>query len=313
VDAYLRDHFGLRAAFLKAYALIMSRTPFRTGKPLVLSTANGWMFFRGESMVQQSAGLIQRDAQLDQVANLLAAMNILLNARGARLLVASPPNTTTVYPEYLPLWAQNRGQRTEYDVLLADLAARGVKAIDLRPAVIAAKADGKVYRMHDTHWTPRGSVVGFNAVVEADSHPDWKLDPAAVLGPPETVVGGDLARLAGNPTGVQESMQTLALPAGKQEALDTRESFPTTLSTSDRSGPTIMIIGDSFTQSFFPPLLLHSTGRVVWVYYDFCGFDWKWIDQFHPDEVWWMPTERSFLCGKGKWPKNLPPLPAGAG
>jgi hypothetical protein len=267
------------------------------------------MFFRGDQMVQQSAGLIRRDEQVAETADLLARMHTLLAARGTRLLVASPPNSATIYADQLPLWARNRGQRTEYDVFLDDLATRDVPAIDLRPALIAAKAEGKVYRMNDTHWTALGAVAAFNAIVQADSHPDWKLDPARVLGAPETIVGGDLARMLGTADNMKETDRLSALPPGKREALDKVKQFTAALATSDRSGPTIMIIGDSFTGDFFLSMLLQGTGRVVWLHHSFCGFDWKWINQLRPDEVWWMPTERYIVCGKGGVrPVGMPPL-----
>jgi hypothetical protein len=53
-------------------------------------------------------------------------------------------------------------------------------------------------------------------------------------------------------------------------------------------------------------MVLQHAGRVVWLHHLLCGFDWKWIDQFHPDEVWWMPTERSILCGVGVTPSGFP-------
>jgi alginate O-acetyltransferase complex protein AlgJ len=71
-----------------------------------------------------------------------------------------------------------------------------------------------------------------------------------------------------------------------------------------------MIIGDSFTEGFFVPMLLQNTGRVVWLLNDLCRFDWKWIDQLRPDEVWWMPTERFVVCVKGVRPTGLPQLSA---
>ena len=229
-------------------------------------------------------------------------MHTLLAARGTRLLVASPPNSATIYADQLPLWARNRGQRTEYDVFLDDLAARGVPAIDLRPALIAAKAEGKVYRMNDTHWTALGAVAAFNAIVQADSHPDWKLDPARVLGAPETIVGGDLARLLGTADNMKETDRLSALPPGKREALDKVKENTAALATSDRSGPTIMIIGDLFTGDFFLSMLLQDTGRVVWLHHSFCGFDWKWIDQLRPDEVWWMPDRTLHRLRKRRRP-----------
>ena len=92
------------------------------------------------------------------------------------------------------------------------------------------RAEGKVYHMHDTHWTAFGAVTAFNAIVEADSHPDWKLDPARVLGAPETFVGGDLARLLGTADDVKETDRLLTLPSGKREPLDDRKQFATALS-----------------------------------------------------------------------------------
>ena len=37
------------------------------------------------------------------------------------------------------------------------------------------------------------------------------------------------------------------------------------------------------------------------------GFDWKWVDQFHPDEVWFMPTERYAFCTAK--PAGIPEAP----
>jgi alginate O-acetyltransferase complex protein AlgJ len=306
IDVYLRDHFGLRQIFLRTYALIMNRVLKNSGNPLVLTGSDGWMFYRGDGMVQQSAGISRRDGLVAETADLLATMQAALAARNIRLLVSLPPNPTTIYGDQLPLWARNRGQRTEYDVYLDDLAARGIAAVDLRPALEAAEAQGKVYRMHDTHWNARGAVAAFNAIVQRDSHPDWTLDPASVLGPPVTIVGGDLARMLGIEADVTERDQLLALPAGER-ATFISGMFGPYLATSDRSGPTIMIIGDSFTADLFAPMLLRHTGRVVWLNHQFCKFDWKWIDQFHPDEVWWMPTERFLACRHGDRPVGLPP------
>ncbi len=126
---------------------------------------------------------------------MLVRMNDELRARGIRFLVAMPPNAATIYQEDLPLWAQNPGKPTEYDMLLADLAAKGVTAVDLRPAVKAGAGAGPVFYMHDTHWTFRGALAAYNAVVEADAHPDWRIEPAAALGLLTLRKGGDLARM----------------------------------------------------------------------------------------------------------------------
>ncbi len=305
LDAYLRDHFGLRDIFIRANALL-SQNLRQNGNDSVLMGANGRMFYRGDDMVRQSAGLVLRDEKVAEAADMLATMKSALAARGVHFLVASPPNSATIYEDQLPIWARNRGRRTEYDAFLDDLAARGVPAVDMRPALRAAREQGEVYYMHDTHWTPRGALAGFNAVAEAAGRPDWRLNAASALGPPATRRGGDLARLLGLGDDMAEADEELVLPSGKKE-LFSPEPFGTYLEEVDRTGPTIMIIGNSFTEELFAPMLLQHAARVVWVYHRFCGFDWKWIDQFRPDDVWWMPTERFIVCGAGMRPRAFPP------
>lgn len=306
VDAFLRDHFGLRDMFIHAYALIMSNSLFQSGNALVLTGSDGRMFLRGDAEVQQSAGLLRRDQALAKAADLLATMRSRLAAGGTRLLVAMPPNGSTIYGEQLPSWARNHGQRTEYDVFLDDLAARGIQAVDLRPVLRAARLKEKMYFKHDTHWTPRGALMAFNAIARADAHPDWELDPELALGARAPVIGGDLARLLGMPADVTEFDQPLNLPQGTRE---THGDGPiaTYLQTLGQPGPTIMVIGDSFTEGLFAPMLLRHVGKVAWLHHLYCGFDWGWIDRFHPDEVWWMPTERYMVCRDGLYPIGLDP------
>ena len=104
-----------------------------------------------------------------------------------------------------------------------------------------------------------------------------------------------------------ETTEFLTLHATKPERLRTSTNIYHDYTASDgRPGPTILIIGDSFTEGFFRPMLLPHVGRIVWLHHRWCGFDWETVDQFHPDEVWWMPTERYLLCNPGVTPANFP-------
>ena len=47
----------------------------------------------------------------------------------------------------------------------------------------AARSSGGAYYLHDTHWTPRGALAGFNAIVEANLTPIGALTPSPPLGP----------------------------------------------------------------------------------------------------------------------------------
>ena len=53
-------------------------------------------------------------------------------------------------------------------------------------------------------------------------------------------------------------------------------------------------------------MILQHASRVVWMSHLLCAFDWNDLDKYHPDEVWWMPTERFLVCLTGQKPKGLP-------
>ena len=312
LDAYLKDHFGLRQTLIRAHK-DFTKPMLGRGDDSVLIGRDGRMFYLGEEAVRQSAGLVLRDQRVADAVELVAAINGDLARQRVRFLVASPPNAASVYQDDLPDWAQNRGRRTEYDLFLEGLAAKGVKSVDLRPAMEKARSEGAAYFRHDSHWTARGALAAYNAVVEADGHPGWRLDPATALKPPTARAGGDLARLLGVEDNVTEAVEELALPAGEKELL-TSDPYGDYAQTSRRPGPTIMIIGDLFTGAHFEPMLLQHAGRVVWLDHQHCRFDWAAIDRFRPDEVWWMPNERFLVCDPGARPLHFPLLPrAGEG
>ena len=303
IDAYLQDHIGLHQALLHAHREL-SKPLF--GSYQVLMGRGGRMFYLGNDMVLQSAGLVMRDRAVAQLTDLLAQMNEELRARGIRFLVAPPPNASSVYTEDLPLRAQNAGRPTEYDLLMSNLAAKGVRAVDLRPVLKAARPGGSLFYMHDTHWSFRGALMAYNAIVDADSHPDWRLDPNSVLAP-AVRKGGDMAKILGLSPTISENTEKLTLPYGRRIPLPDNDF----IETFDKPGPKILILGDSLTLDFFPPMLLQHVGSAIWVHHEYCGFDWRLIDEIRPDEVWWMPGERVFLCQHR--PIGFPQAAKGAG
>jgi alginate O-acetyltransferase complex protein AlgJ len=305
IDAYLKDHFGLRYAMIRLHKDLTHPVLLKVNTAALIGR-DGRMFYEGDEMVRQSAGLVLRDQRVADAVALVASMRDALARRGVGFLVAVPPNSSTIYQDDLPIWAQDKGRKTEYDLFLELLAARRVKAVDLRPAMMAVRSKGEAYLLYDAHWTPRGALAGFNAVVEADGHPDWRLDPATALGPPRMRKGGDVARILGVQDDVSEEAETFALAQdGKDEALSDGV-MPDHVITTGKPGPTIMVIGDSFTANYFPLMLAQHVGRAIWIHHHECGFDWKLIDRLKPDEVWWAPTERFLVCGPHARPIDFP-------
>ena len=305
VDAYLKDRFGLRRAMIRAHR-DLTKPMLGFGGAHVLIGRDGRMFYLGDEMVRQSAGLVLRDERVSDTVDFVAEMAAELRSRGTGFLVAIPPNASTIYQEDLPDWARRGGRRTEYDLFLRGLAERGVQTLDLRPPVAAVRSAGEAFYRRDTHWTWRAALAAFDAIVEADGHPDWRLDPSLALGPPVPHRDPDLVRMSGVDDGRTDSEPVLNLPPrGRAETLSEGPPPDIALVTGE-PGPTVMVIGDSFTESYFPRMLAARAGTVVWLHYQQCGFDWKWIQTFGPDEVWWMPTERALLCDRGVRPVGFP-------
>ena len=311
VDAYLKDRFGLRRAMIRAHR-DLTKPMLGFGGKTVLIGRDGRMFYLGDAMVRQSAGLVLRDERVSETVDFVAEMAVRLRREGMKFLAAIPPNASTIYQEDLPDWAQKGDRRTEYDLFLRGLAERAVDIVDLRAPVAAVRSEGEAYYRHDTHWTWRAAIAAFDAIVKADGHPDWRLDPSVALGPPAPREDPDLVRMSGVDDGRIDREPTLNLPTpGRVETLSEGPPPDIALLTG-RPGPTVMVIGDSFTKDYFPPMLAPRAGTVVWLHYHQCGFDWKWIERFRPDEVWWMPTERALLCDRGALPIGFPAQNAAA-
>ncbi len=313
IDAYLKDRFGLREKMIRLHK-DLTKPLFGDSNGITVTGASGRMYALPDDMVAQSAGRTFRPQKVAEAVDMIVAMNDALARRGIKFLVALPPNSSTIYQDDLPGWARNPGRKTEYDLLLEKLAARGVKTVDLRPALQKARASGAPYLLNDLHWNVSGAVAGFNAIVEADSHPDWRIDPASAIGPLTERKGGDIATLAGVADKAVEMTPSLVLqPVGRDEVLshgvegriEAARDMPDHAIASGRPGPTIMVIGDSFTVGYFPLFLSQHVGRAVWFHHNYCGFDWAWIDKIKPDEVWWTPVERYLVCRPGQYPHGL--------
>ena len=165
------------------------------------------------------------------------------------------PSPGEIYPEALPEWAGPAQRPTDYDDVLARVRACGVHAVDLRPALIAAKRQGSIYRRTDSHWTFLGAAFGYNAMLEAIGRPDWRIPMDLSAWPGRTVRNGDLPALAGlepRDETVPVERRYDAPPQRTQiEGLQFTTRTPFTVA-GKGPGPTVLVIGDFFTEDPCP-------------------------------------------------------------
>ena len=123
-----------------------------------------------------------------------------LRARGAAYVFTIAPDKHVIYPEHMPASMHQVGPSRRMDQVLEAVAASGV-AVDVRPAIEAAKSGERVYHLTDSHWNARGALVAYQSIVAAlrAQHPAvpaaWKRSDFEEV---ERETGGlDLARMMG--------------------------------------------------------------------------------------------------------------------
>ncbi len=186
LEAHDADTFGLRDVLLAANAaerwFVFGRSP----SPLVEPAAEGWCFYGNESRDVHRGLRPFRADELEGWVRRLRERRDFLAARGIRYLFVPCPNKETIYPERVPArWKKLGPTRLEQ---LVERLAREPDApfLDLRPALLAAKAGDRpedwLYTRMGTHWNGRGAHAVYAAIV-ARLQPDF---PALVAVPAES-------------------------------------------------------------------------------------------------------------------------------
>jgi alginate O-acetyltransferase complex protein AlgJ len=300
VERYLGDHFGLRDELVQLHGMLRYAIVLPSDSRVIIGR-DQQLFLNGDGAIEQSTGALMRLAEIADFAERAAQLQARLRASNARFLVAIPPNSTTILRALLPAWAENKPAISEYDVVMAALAQRGVAAVDLRPALSEANSIWPVYRRTDTHWNKLGALVAYDAVVDALGRHDWTIDPRRVLRGFEAVPGGDLARLLAVSSVVVDEDARIDLsvyaPAPlKVSMIDTHFESGGDLIETGRDGPTVLVIGDSFTQGFWHDYFGLHASRYIWIHHEGCRFARDIFVRFKPDIVIFAPTERLMFC-----------------
>jgi hypothetical protein len=297
VDRFLADHFGLRTELVRAHGRLRYAVDLPSDLRVIIGRDN-WLFLNGDGTIEQATGKLLREAGIAKFADRAADLRTSLAAKGARLVVAIPPNSPTINRSRLPAWAAEHPPVIEYDLMMQALRDRGVQAVDLRPTLQAAQAP--TYRRTDTHWNKLGALIAYNAVVTAAGKREWTIDPLHVLRGFEPVAGGDLARLLAIAADVTDEDAIIDLTRYGRSPV-TAVQIPTQFESGGDlvevgAGPTVLVIGDSFTRGFWQDYFAQHAGRYVWIHHEQCGFKLSVVESYRPDVVILAPTERQMFC-----------------
>ncbi|NLF31109.1 MAG: hypothetical protein GX591_09515 [Planctomycetes bacterium] len=165
VDAYYRDHFGFRDAFIYGHNRLRHRL-LRASSDKVLHGRGDWLFYTGDRMFKDFMGLDPfTPEQLEAWRAALEGRQAWLAERGIRYLFVVAPNKAMIYPELLPDHIRSFRGRSRCEQLAEYLRDHStVRIVTMDEAMIEAKARHIVYHANDSHWNNRGALVACRAV-----------------------------------------------------------------------------------------------------------------------------------------------------
>jgi alginate O-acetyltransferase complex protein AlgJ len=304
VDEFIQTHFGFRQDMVEMNGDL--KTYFSGRSPRVVAGSDNWLFITDGDVFSQITG--QR-VDVEAVGRLTAMMKRLTDdatRKGRQAVFAVAPEKQTIYRHKLPRWARKPPARTEHDVMLAQMHAAGINAVDLRPVLLSRVADRPIYWRGDTHWTEYGAVLGFNEILSPLGLAEHRIDAESAFGPERRANRrGDLVGMMG----IKGEWVETHLPPVDPALLSHAPFERTVLRTVGRhetfrlrhkpgapwapTGPKVLVIGDSFTQSYFGPLFMRFASEFVWTHRRLNSFEQDFIDEVDPDIIVFETVERT--------------------
>jgi hypothetical protein len=297
MDSYLADRFGLRPALLAAARQLKFGLRLPAGA-LVRTGKDGWLYYTGDQELDQHTGL--RLFGPDEIALWLASLESYrswLADRGIPFVFVIAPDKPSIYPEHLPDGI-TLATVTPADQLLAAIAPQGrIDAIDLRPALRAAKSTGDLYYKTDIHWNGIGAYFGLQAVMQGRWPSGIDLPPLSDYRVESHPFVGDLNQIANLPCCRFEQELNLALKSGNAVIGQGRDLAPGTpnawVESRHTTYPSVFIFGDSFA-TYWSRILPDVTGRTVYLRHD-VPFPTAMIEREKPDIVIYEVIEASMI------------------
>ncbi len=278
--SYFQDHFAFRSRLVRwqaAFRLLVLRV---SPSPTVIRGKDGWLFYGDDGALEDYLNQSPLSpADLDKWATTLQHTQDWLAARGVTYLFVIVPDKHTVYPEFMPDTIRRTSETSRTDQLVAHLRTHTrVAALDLRPALLAAKREARIYHRTDSHWNDLGAAVAMRTILEqldalaGHTRPGLASTPDSAFARTDVhAPGRDLARMLGLETWVHEDeprLRPVSSTARVVEPATPDPNFdePRLVSTNTRAGlPRAVIFRDSFGSALVPFLSEHfSRALYLW-------------------------------------------------
>lgn len=163
---YFEDHFALRQQLVRWQSEFRLRAFGVPSSESVIRGQDGWLFYADDGALKDYADSSPlSDDELEMWRATLQDTSDWLGEQDIAYVFVISPDKHLVYPEYMPA-SIRRATASRIDQLVDYLHEHStVRVLDLRPALIEAKANERIYHRTDTHWNDRGAFVGYREIV----------------------------------------------------------------------------------------------------------------------------------------------------
>jgi hypothetical protein len=167
LDDWFSDHFRFRSDLIRWYGESRYFGFGVSPSPMVIRGENGWLYYEEDGGIEDYANepLLDADALHAWHETVVRARDW-CKARGIAYVFVIAPDKHKIYPEHYDPHIHPVATASRTDQVLEALADTGV-AVDVRPAMMAAKADDRLFHLTDTHWNDRGAFVAYQQIIEA--------------------------------------------------------------------------------------------------------------------------------------------------
>lgn len=168
-DNYYKYNFAFRKMlsrqFLDLKANISEGSSTLPDK--VIAGKDGWYFLGNSYNNVYSASLgveTYPEKAITKTTDKVAEMKRFCDSLGIKFYFFSPPNSHTIYKEYLPIKANNAPR--EFDLVKAELKKGKADMIDVRNDLFEAKKERVIYYKTDSHWNAHGALIGVQGLLK---------------------------------------------------------------------------------------------------------------------------------------------------
>jgi hypothetical protein len=264
ISAWLEDRFGFRRELIVLYLWLDKEIETMSPRNAVRGD-DGWLFGALDGSLDSYLGRRpfapgEADAWLDAAV----LIRDRAEAAGSAFFIVIPPDKQSVYPEHLSAYPPQFDNELRRETLARLAGERGLAFVDPTEAMLAAKPEGRLYYLTDSHWNARGGYVAYRALAEAMLAQGVAIDvvaPERLGWRVEENYRGDLYKLLPTDEGPGESVDHVVIADASPTLEQLRlpeydwggfEGWRMVMPERGRSSA--LLLGDSFSGALLPYL-----------------------------------------------------------